>query len=241
MRYVAASGRDAGGCTPGATALLESMQYLGGFGSKGCYNYRRVRGSRATFSVHGDGRAIDVAVDAWHPDRAEVWTPPAMSWGTPAVADPRLVARMHEWCDFLISHHAQLGIQLIIFWTRIWTCERAYWRPYSGSAGPHYDHAHIEVHPDRAGDLTAAEIFKLAIPRFIRPTPVEEDGMLPTIWRHEGDNVVLKEGDGPPVHVHGMETLAHLRGRGCPEVFIVDRVEWNRKRQAAGFDPLPDG
>jgi hypothetical protein len=211
MRYVESSGVDAHRCLAGAVALQQSMMMLSGFGTKGCYNFRPVRGSTAP-SVHGDGRAIDMAVDRWASPEQGVWVPPPMSWNTPEGADPVLVERMFQWRDTLISHCDDLGIQLIIFWRLIWTCDRPWFRTYSGSAGPHHDHAHIELHPSRADSLTAAEIFAVVIPREQQIPAEQEDDMASHLWKDPRyQNVFAQPGGGTVTGAEISGTDAPLR------------------------------
>jgi len=110
----------AGGCQPGAKALLDSILAGNPWASSlGCYADRPVRGSSSP-SLHREGRAIDVGVNPNNP------------------AD---VARMHALVDQLTAKGQ--GIQQIIWHGRSWRPGQG-WRPYSG-ASPHNDHAHIEL------------------------------------------------------------------------------------------------
>lgn len=83
----------------------------------GCYNRRRIRGSRTAWSLHACGRAID-------------WRPSSHSRGR----------ELADW----IAWFAEPDVQLIIFDGRQWGGRQGPgWRDYHG-ADDHAGHLHIE-------------------------------------------------------------------------------------------------
>jgi hypothetical protein len=119
------------GPQPGTVALKD---YILGrwpmFHSLGIYNNRPVRGS-TSLSVHAEGRAFDCGVG-----------PGEGLWGS----------ELAEWC---VQNSPFLQIQQVIWNGRIWTSyvDSQGWRRYTGSAGPHTDHVHIEQNRIGATEL----------------------------------------------------------------------------------------
>lgn len=127
-----ASVAPAGGCLPGAKALqFVCLEWHDTFRNLGCYNDRSIRGASVP-SLHRDGRAIDVGVDV----------------NNTASGDA-----MDALTHTLVEHYAELGMQQLIWYERIWTVGKG-WRDFNGSAGPHHDHAHIELTKYAAANLT---------------------------------------------------------------------------------------
>ena len=113
------------GCQPGTRALglaiqdvypeLQSME-----GAYGCYNRRKIAGT-ATWSLHAEGRALDIGVgERWH----------ELAWS--------LV------CD-LVANRLLYGTMRVMWDRHIWSTERVdrYERlkPYTNQ---HLDHIHLE-------------------------------------------------------------------------------------------------
>lgn len=86
----------------------------------GIYNCRPIRGSTRTTSLHGEGRAVDLAI-----------RPYSAKYGT-------------ELADLIRRHSAELGIQCVIWNRRIWSGYYDEFRPYTG-VNPHVDHLHVEL------------------------------------------------------------------------------------------------
>lgn len=116
-----------GSCTPGGRALI-NWAHRNRFSDKGCFNDRAVRGL-GTPSLHREGRAVDL-------------TPGRRTW-----------TDFDQLVHQLVEHHQTLQIQQVIWNRRVWTVGRN-WRAYSGSAGPHLDHAHVELTWHGARHLT---------------------------------------------------------------------------------------
>ena len=127
----------AGGPQPGASAFLAFWleAYPGLATSMGIYACRNVRGSSSR-SVHACGRAIDCGV-------------PVTEAGHRA---------MYEFLGKLAPHAKRLGITLVIFDRTIWSARRdAGGERYTG-VHPHEDHAHVELSPKAAQQLTLATL-----------------------------------------------------------------------------------
>jgi len=107
-----------GGPSPWCRAALQALQQLDPGGrNAGCYNRRRIRGSRTRWSVHACGRAVD-----WRPSSA---------------------VRGHELASW-IAWFSGRDVQLIIYAGRQWGGKDGpAWRPYAG-ADDHSGHLHIE-------------------------------------------------------------------------------------------------
>lgn len=146
--------RAASGPTPGAKALMAwcLANYPPGT-NLGIYNPRNVRGG-AALSLHAEGRAIDVGYPTMRPD------------GYPM--GQLLAAHMAQ-------HHAELGVQCVIFARRIWSNTRPAWRLYNGAAD-HYDHVHIELTREAAAGLTTDIIRQTLEATTVPTTPTQPTG-----------------------------------------------------------------
>lgn len=129
------------GPAPGAKALM--AWFLGrhqaqGGKNLGIFNCRTVRGSTATTSLHGEGRACDFGIN-----------PHGAQWGTLLAENLRL-------------HSGELGIQCLIWNRKIWSGSYpdAGWRAYSGT-NPHVDHIHLELSRSAAASLTPQRIHQV--------------------------------------------------------------------------------
>jgi hypothetical protein len=114
--------------------------YLGAYESRGAANLGIYVCKRlgSGYSIHGHGRAGDLGTKPYG-NPGGGWP----AWGL-ALAD---ALRLH-------SH--ELGIQLIIFRGRVWSCRQPDegWRDSSGHDG----HLHVELIPTAAASLTVAKI-----------------------------------------------------------------------------------
>ena len=125
-----------GGPQPGAIALMKwALARYNNASNLGIYNPRRVRGSSTSWSIHADGRAIDVGF-------------PVVEGGHP---------QGNELADLIVKRYTDFGVQQVIWNRRIWTVGRGPWRRYTGTS-PHTDHVHIELAWPAATGLTVAEI-----------------------------------------------------------------------------------
>lgn len=101
----------------------------------GIYNPRTIRGT-GTPSLHNVGRAWDA--------------------GTPSV---EAKSQGTELANLLVTHHLDLGVQLVIWQRRIWSNIRKAegWRVYRGTS-PHTEHMHIELTIEAGAGLTSGII-----------------------------------------------------------------------------------
>lgn len=144
------------GPTPGVLALKDSILFLGSQNhlfSKGTYNPRPVRNSTYP-SVHWSGRAWDLGVldeplsGRWNLDGSD---------SDSFVAYQTSVFHCQLWVNFLVANY-DIGVQQIIWYRNIWNNNTLRWNPYNGGAGPHLDHAHIEINYWGANNITAQVI-----------------------------------------------------------------------------------
>lgn len=137
-----------GGPTPGALALADHYRRTTGRGHIGIYVCRPIRGRTSGYSVHSEGRAVDLAANA---------------------GDARQKQSADAYCDWLISNSDTLQVQYLIWNRRSWKAGRG-WAPYTGTS-PHTDHIHVELtraggsvaHPLTRGGLTTAEAPLMAL------------------------------------------------------------------------------
>ncbi len=167
-----------GHAQPGTVALSEAMRARWHHPSDGIYNCRNKRGSEY-LSAHAEGRAYD--------DEETV------------EADGRTV------CDFLIANNAELGIQVVIFWDKIWSYPHRDegFRPYHG-ADNHHGHIHVEQNWSGAKFLTRAAADKVIA---VHPTPLprhpQEDEEMARIYVDEsgqdGEQILVDGGLVVPI------------------------------------------
>lgn len=134
------------------TACLERYPRLSDLG---IYVRRPVRGGSAP-SKHSQGRAWDAECHDQAYGRAVF--------------------------DYLVAHHAALGIQVVIWWHRIWSVPRGE-HAYTGT-DPHTGHLHIEQNWDGAEYLTyaaASRVLWAQPPEHPLPQPSQEDDDVPWI------------------------------------------------------------
>lgn len=190
------------GPTPGAVALMEWVTTNTNGRNLGIYNPRRIRGG-SSWSTHAEGRALDIGFPTFHGGTPEGW----------ALA------------ELLARHHADLGVQLLIYGRKIWRNHRRTWGGYRGTS-PHDDHIHCELTRQAAAQLTAANIHET----------IGEQSMaanLTALWQRDlvddgyplGDSGPNDDGiDGD----FGRLTLAgsqELRNNGKAETVRADRAQ----------------
>lgn len=124
--YDAIGDKCLGKAQPGTKALEGAALIYWNTTSDGIYNCRNIRGG-STKSAHAEGRAVDIH-----------WTDEATG---------RVMA------DFLVAHNAELGIQCVIWWDRIWSFQVGHWHDYHGQ-DPHHGHLHVEQNWSGARELT---------------------------------------------------------------------------------------
>lgn len=140
-----------GGAQPGAVALLEViLRRHPRARSLGIYNCRPVRNGSSP-SIHGNGRADDI-------DPGNDYDPEG-----------------DQIAAALVSAAPQLGVQRIIWNRRIWDQRRG-WHPYTGPAGDHADHIHVELTVEAARTLTMTAVMAA----FGQPRAPRKDSAVPT-------------------------------------------------------------
>lgn len=137
------------GPQPGAEALMDV--FVADFKARnyGIYNPRSIRGGGG-LSLHAEGRAVD------------------LGYSNKALGDEALEA--------LLRHREALGIQLIIWWRRIYSAKNPVGAAYTG-VSPHTDHIHVELSRPAAATLTVPYIRSVlrggaALPP--APSPLED-------------------------------------------------------------------
>jgi hypothetical protein len=160
-----------GAARPGAKALMS--WYLGAYGDRGAANLGIYvcKSLGSGVSIHGDGRACDLGTAPYNRPGGN-W--PAWGWAL---------------ANALVANSNELGIQLVIFNGKVWSCRYpdSGFRKYTGT-DPHDGHLHVELIPSAAANLTADKI-----------QTVLSGG---TITLMGGDMIGLKRGD------EGQEVLA---------------------------------
>lgn len=112
-------------CQPGTLALQAALRDVWpelavGTGPYGCFNHRRIASS-TTWSLHAEGRALDVGVT------------PSTHEGAWSVA-----------CQ-LVDRRTIYGTMRVMWDGHIWSCEQpSDWRKLQPSTNPHRDHFHVE-------------------------------------------------------------------------------------------------
>lgn len=137
FRYEQPGRQCAGHEQPGTRAVQNALlDYIPGTADRdgGIYNCRNIAGSNSP-SVHGEGRAGDTMLPSQTGETLQ---------GQQAV-------------DALLRLAVPLQIQAIIHGRRIWTCDRPYWRTYTGR-DPHWNHVHWEQTRWAAAHLTPADV-----------------------------------------------------------------------------------
>jgi hypothetical protein len=126
MRYEPASRTPAAtGCQPGTRALGQAVknvypELISLAGAYGCFNPRKIAGSES-FSLHAEGRAIDVGV----PQSSD-----ALGWDLA--------------CE-LVSQRVVYGTMRVIWDRHIWSLERGdRWAVVQPGTQEHRDHIHVE-------------------------------------------------------------------------------------------------
>jgi hypothetical protein len=139
LTYQRAEG-PSGGAQPGTIALTTYItSKWSGTRSLGIYNPRMIRGSSTSWSIHAEGRAVDIGV--------------GLDADGEAIGD--MVA---EW---VTDNASRLGVQYLIWNRQSWTQSRG-WRAYTG-VSPHRDHLHIEQTRLAAAQLTDGDIAALTV------------------------------------------------------------------------------
>lgn len=99
--------------------------------SWGIFNCRKIAGTDQ-WSVHAEGRAIDLAPDTGGTELGQ------------------------EICDAIVRASWELGLQRVIWLGRIWDLNRPAGAPFD-DGGAHDTHLHVEMHPEPAVRLTFAD------------------------------------------------------------------------------------
>lgn len=116
---------DSKGPQPGALALRAHWRKTTGLQKVGIYVLRDIRGKPGKLSVHSEGRALDLYVNANDPAQ-------------------RIIAE--KYVAWLIANAVELQCAYIIWNFRQWSWQKRAqgWRPYKGQS-PHTDHIHVEL------------------------------------------------------------------------------------------------
>lgn len=123
----------AGSLMPGAAELGERLQAMfPEIAHVGGYDCRPNTAFPNELSVHGTGRALDLAIPMRDGEADNARGDPVANW--------------------LVEHSAELGVQLIIWDRTIWLGNQPRLpkeRPYTGP-DPHVDHIHVELTEEAA-------------------------------------------------------------------------------------------
>ncbi|QIP12252.1 hypothetical protein G8759_06220 [Spirosoma aureum] len=105
-----------------------------------------------SFSFHSEGRAADIYLNAFDAEQRHIGD---------------------ALRDGFIRYHQSLGVDHVIWNTKIWSVEKGGPRPYTGGNGPHTDHIHVAItkagsqkkNPDliRMLDEVSAIVFSMEI------------------------------------------------------------------------------
>lgn len=173
----------------GTKALQDACEARFNTTTDGIYNCRNIRGG-STKSAHAEGRAVDVH-----------WTDEDTG---------RVIA------DLLVSLNAELGIECVIWWDRIWSYEAGHWHDYKPGPGGDRHHSHLHVEQNWSGALhltrAAADAALGAHPAApAKPTLLEDDLMIVYIPTDDNGNThdANKQPWAPPLLVGG-GAYAHL-------------------------------
>jgi hypothetical protein len=158
VRYEpAATNPTAAGCQSGTHALGRAIrtvypELMSLEGAYGCFNRRRAR-SASTWSLHAEGRALDVGVAADQED---------LGW---------ILA-----CE-LTRLHVVLGVQRVMWSGHIWSIEEAdRWRRLHATTDQHLDHIHLEHRWSEAQKPRTVEvIYERELRRGREAAPVAAD------------------------------------------------------------------
>ncbi len=140
-----------------------------------------------------------------------------------------------EIANRLVDHHAELGIQEVIWWKKIWTYKHANagWRNYHGDS-EHKDHIHMAQNWSGAHYLTYAAALNTLAPIQHPPPPPEEDDMV--IFYSEDDNdpvEVVETGSAIFIIPTGQDSAA-LHAAGAKKVAVSVALFSEIKSQAIG-------
>jgi len=181
-----------GGPRPGAKALMRwCLEHYTDATNLGIYNPRRVRGSSSAWSIHAEGRAIDVGFPVVEPG------------GDPDGG---------ELADRLVEHATELGVQQVIWARRIWRNTRPGWRSYGGTS-PHLDHIHAELTRAAGNDLIYNQVSRiLAKEDPVNDHQIEEwfVSRLVQLYRYTGPNCR----DATPGDINDWVRVLRARGYG---------------------------
>lgn len=224
--YYAADGCDSS-AKPGTDALVS--WYLGAYRARGAANLGTYACKRlgAGWSIHAERRAADLGTAPYGGTDSP--------WGW-------------AFANALRLHSAELGVQLIILGRKVWSCRYpdSGWRDYTGE---YHGHAHVELTPSAAMQLTAARIQQTIGTKetFMALTEVDEKAL---IWRAEAilsgrTEVAGGPTKGEPVHINrrinalGAEVglVKELAGQGNIRVAQVEsKVDELLARPPAAID-----
>lgn len=208
-------------CQRGALALLGWMiDNVEGSSSSGCFNPTTIPGS-TTYSLHAEGRAIDVH--------------------TP---DNEVRARIVPMLEILVAHSLELGLIEVIHQKKIWSTAVdagskpfSLWRGLSNwqAVGDHMDHAHIGLTRDAAGNngaeyaLTLEKLDSILGPIIhpaVQAQPQGDDDMA-----HKIIAVVLGDPSRRDAHGNPVDPVAWARFFGVFDGKTVSSMHWLHKQE----------
>lgn len=204
------------GAQPGAQALMNVFVQDYGAQNLGIYNWRTVRGPSQAISLHGEGRGVD------------------LGYTNKAKGDAALA--------LLLQHKEALGIQMVIWWRRIYSAKAPNGATYQGVV-PHTDHLHVELTKNAGRSLTEARIRSVlrggAPPPYVAPaaakptTPAAPPIDLAAIHRlvqEDTDMILICNGKG----------IAHVIDKDCWSAISVAELEQVRAAYKKAARSLPE-
>jgi len=206
---------NSGGASPGAQALMNVMVEDYGARNLGIYNYRQVRGG-GSLSLHAEGRAPD------------------LGYTNKAKGDAALA--------LLLRHKEALGLQMAIWWRRIYSAKAPNGAAYQG-VSPHTDHIHAELTRHASRTLTEPYIRALfrsgGAPIYVPPasTPTAKPSPPPVdlvaihrLLQEDTDMILICNGKG----------IAHVIDKDCWSAISVTELEAVRAAYKKAGRSLPE-
>jgi hypothetical protein len=93
-------------------------------GGRGVGGYVERTTKTGSFSFHSEGRAADIYLNAFDADQLQIGD---------------------ALRDGFIRYYQSLGVDHVIWNTKIWSVDKGGPRPYTGGNGPHTDHIHVAI------------------------------------------------------------------------------------------------
>lgn len=212
-----------GSARPGAKALMS--WYLGAYSNRGAANLGIYVCKRlgSGYSIHGHGRACDLGTKPYNNPGGN-W--PTWGWAL---------------ANALLNNSKELGIQLIIFRGKVWSCRYpdSGFRKYTGF-DPHDGHMHVELIPATAASLTVDRIERTiggsnaspSVPTTGAPDPTLREGdigprvgQLQRALNEALDLDLAVDDDFGPAVAGGVKLLQRRAGITQDEIYGDDSAE----------------